>query len=143
LDMAEKFDGTLVIVGDGPEKEELEKAAPGNVIFMDWLERGELPGFYSGIDVFVTASEGDTLGLSPLEANACGTPVVAADNFPFTETVAGKNGIRFEPGNPGEPVEKVSKVLEDEFDTRAAVKDYSMEKTVDRLEEIYGGLDGD
>jgi 1,2-diacylglycerol 3-alpha-glucosyltransferase len=142
LEMAEGFDGTVIVVGEGPEEEELKHEAPGNVVFRDWLDREELPGFYSAIDVFVIASEGDTLGLAPLEANACGTPVVAADNFPFNETIGEENGLRFEPGNAEDFREKVREALEGSFSPRDAVKGYSVEKAIDRLEEIYGDLDG-
>lgn len=41
-------------------------------------------------------SQYDTLGLSTLESNACGTPVVAADVAPFDETSGPENGARFE-----------------------------------------------
>lgn len=143
LEMAEDFDGTVVIVGEGPEKEELEQEAPENVFFRDWLDREALPRFYSGIDAFLIASGGDTLGLSPLEANACGTPVVAANNFPFTETIGRKNGLRFEPGNIEDFRQKVNKALETSFSPREGVREYSVEKAVDRLEELYGELDGD
>ncbi|MFB6191255.1 MAG: glycosyltransferase [Candidatus Nanohaloarchaea archaeon] len=139
---AERFDGDVVVVGEGPQEIRIKAMAPENVTFRDWLERDELPGFYSSLDVFVTASEGDTLGLSPLEANACGTPVVAADNFPFDETIGLENGFRFEPGDIGDMLDKVQQALSSELEPRSEVKKYSMEKTIDRLEQLYGELDG-
>jgi len=47
----------------------------------------------------ITASTGDTLGLSTLEANACGTPVVAADVPPFDQTIGPENGARYAHGD--------------------------------------------
>jgi glycosyltransferase involved in cell wall biosynthesis len=140
LDFAEYFDGTLVIVGDGPQKQNLKAHAPSNVVFLNWLEREKLPEFYSGIDVFVTASRGDTLNLTTLEANACGTPVVAADLEPFTHTIQQSNRARYEPGDVNDMVEKVSGVLRNNFETRAAVKSYSMAETVEKLERLYTHL---
>ncbi|OYR81736.1 glycosyl transferase family 1, partial [Halorubrum sp. E3] len=58
------------LVGEGPVRDDLERGAPANVQFRDFLPREDLPAFYSALDVFVTASTCDTLGLSTLEANA-------------------------------------------------------------------------
>jgi glycosyltransferase involved in cell wall biosynthesis len=91
------------------------------------------------LDVFVTSSTGDTLGISPLEANACGTPVVAADVHPFDSTIGSKNGVRYQKGEIKDFVEKVNYAAEEEWNARQSVEKYSLEKTVDRLEEIYLG----
>jgi len=87
-----KLTEVFLIVGEGPQKEQLVEDAPENVKFMEFLDREKLPEFYSGIDLFITASTGDTLGLSPLEANACGTPVVAPNVYPFNNTMKSQNG---------------------------------------------------
>lgn len=137
---AEEFPGTLIIVGEGPQKKKVQKLSGGNVVFRDFLDREELPKFYSMLDVFVTASTGDTLGLSTLEANACGTPVVAPDVHPFDSTIEEENGFRYPAGDLNALKEKTLEASESEWSTRDAVKKYSLEKTVDRLEEIYGGL---
>ncbi len=130
----------FVIVGEGPRREELEAQAPDNVVFRDFLERETLPQFYSLIDVFVTASTADTLGLSTLEANACGTPVTAADVAPFTETIGRKNGVRFEYGNLDAMAEAIDRCLANSWDTRAAVEKYSVDRTIAELEGIYEAL---
>ncbi|WP_414838016.1 glycosyltransferase [Candidatus Nanosalina sp. VS9-1] len=137
VEMAEKFDGTVVVVGEGPLKDKLVEKAPQNVVFHDFLEREDLPKFYSDIDVFVTASTGDTLGLSTLEANACGTPVVAPDAIPFENTIESENGILYDSGDVEAFKNKAEKASEKSFDTRSAVEEYSLSKTIDELEEIY------
>ena len=140
LKVAERFDETFIIVGEGPEKEQLQKNVPDNVIFRDFLDREDLPGYYSMLDIYITASTGDTLGLSPLEANACGTPVVAPDVHPFNNTIEEQNGERFEYGNLNDMEEKIRNCLEREYSSRESVRQYSMSKTIDQLEEIYRGL---
>lgn len=140
LEMAEMFDGKTVIVGEGPQEERLKSQAPENVEFRGFLPRDELPGFYSGLDVFVTASTGDTLGLSTLEANACGTPVVAPDVPPFDRTINDENGVRFREGDPTDMLSAVHEAMERDFDTREAVRKYSLASTVESLEEIYRSL---
>ncbi|GAB3418894.1 glycosyltransferase [Haloparvum alkalitolerans] len=128
-----------VIVGEGPERESLERDAPANVEFRDFFPRERLPEFYASMDVFVTASTCDTLGLSTLEANACGTPVAAADVAPFDETIGSDNGARFAFGDVQSMRDAVEDCLTGGRDTREAVQEFSVDRTVDELEAIYRG----
>ncbi|WP_049928579.1 glycosyltransferase [Halopiger goleimassiliensis] len=127
----------FVIVGDGPYRDRLERDAPENVEIRGFLPREELPIFYSSIDVFVTASTADTLGLSTLEANACGTPVAAADVPPFDQTIGAGNGERFAYGDLEAMVDCIETCLETTRDTRAAVEPYSVERTLEHLTLLY------
>jgi glycosyltransferase involved in cell wall biosynthesis len=131
-------DETIRLAGEGPVRAELEADAPENVRFHDFLPREELPDFYAALDVFVTASTCDTLGLSTLEANACGTPVAAADVAPFDETIGPENGARFAFGDLDDMERAVRDCLDGDRDTRGAVERFSVEQTVDELESIYG-----
>ncbi len=134
---AQKFEGTLVMVGEGPMREDLESDAPENVFFSDFLDREDLPAFYSALDLFVTASTGDTLGLSTLEAKACKTPVVAPDVNPFHRTLK-PGSVLFRKGSPESTLEAVNQTLKREAsDPRDEVLEYSVEKSVDSLERIY------
>jgi glycosyltransferase involved in cell wall biosynthesis len=72
--------GTKVVVGDGPQREELEAAFP-QARFLGAKFGDELSALYASADVFVFPSRTDTLGLVNLEALACGVPVAA---FPVT-----------------------------------------------------------
>lgn len=68
--------GTKVVVGDGPQRTELEQRYP-RVRFLG-TKRGEtLVRHYRAADVFVFPSRTETLGLVMLEALACGVPVAA------------------------------------------------------------------
>jgi Glycosyltransferase len=128
-----------VLVGEGPARPELEQQAPDNVEFRDFLPREQLPTFYSSLDVFVTASTCDTLGLSTLEANACGTPVAAANVQPFRETIGPENGARFEYGDLDEMQAAIEDCLSTDRRTRAAVERFAIDRTIDDLEAIYRG----
>jgi 1,2-diacylglycerol 3-alpha-glucosyltransferase len=134
---AEGFDGSVVIVGEGPDRPRIQKMAGENVEVMDFLDRERLPEFYSGIDVFATASTGDTLGLSTLEANACGTPVVAADVEPFSRTITSQNGERFEFGDTGDMLRAVETALGNDYSTRGTAEQHCIRETIDMLERIY------
>ncbi|WP_247000420.1 glycosyltransferase [Halosolutus gelatinilyticus] len=130
----------FVVVGEGPRRDRLERNAPDNVRFRDFRPRSQLPIFYSSIDVFVTASTADTLGLSTLEANACGTPVVAADVPPFDRTIGPGNGERFAYGDVDAMAAAIDACLDVDRDTRAAVERYSVDRTLAYLERLYYDL---
>lgn len=68
--------GTKVIVGDGPQRAQLERRYPA-ARFLGPRYGDELVRHYRAADVFVFPSRTDTLGLVMLEALACGVPVAA------------------------------------------------------------------
>jgi glycosyltransferase involved in cell wall biosynthesis len=68
--------GTKVVVGDGPQRAELERRFP-DVIFVGFKQGADLAGYYQRADAFVFPSRTDTFGLVLAEAMACGTPVAA------------------------------------------------------------------
>lgn len=68
--------GTKVIVGDGPQRAELEAKYP-EARFVGCKYGEELASYFAAADVFVFPSRTDTFGLVLLEALACGVPVAA------------------------------------------------------------------
>jgi glycosyltransferase involved in cell wall biosynthesis len=72
--------GTKVIVGNGPQKAELERRFP-HAKFLGEKTGADLTSHVAAADVFVFPSLTDTFGVVQLEALACGTPVAA---FPVT-----------------------------------------------------------
>ena len=72
--------GSKVVIGDGPQKPELERRYP-KVKFLGEKTGGDLTSHLAAADVFVFPSLTDTFGVVQLEALACGTPVAA---FPVT-----------------------------------------------------------
>ncbi len=68
--------GTKVVVGDGPQRDELSERYPA-VQFRGARFGEDLASHYAGADVFVFPSLTDTFGLVILEAMASGTPVAA------------------------------------------------------------------
>ena len=72
--------GTKVVVGDGPQRAELERKHP-DAVFLGEKTGQDLTSHLASADVFVFPSLTDTFGVVQLEALACGTPVAA---FPVT-----------------------------------------------------------
>jgi len=68
-----------LVVGDGPMKEDLKKAAPDNMTLTGFLGGEELAKIYTLADLFVFPSASETFGNVVLEALACGTPVIGAN----------------------------------------------------------------
>ncbi len=72
--------GTKVVIGDGPQRAELERRFP-DAKFLGEKTGKDLTDHIAAADVFVFPSLTDTFGVVQLEALACGTPVAA---FPVT-----------------------------------------------------------
>jgi glycosyltransferase involved in cell wall biosynthesis len=85
----------LVIIGDGPYREELaEKLTGYPVRFTGFLHGDELSAGYASADFFVFPSATDTFGNVVLEAQASGLPVIVSDEGgPKELMVDGKTGI--------------------------------------------------
>lgn len=94
----------LAIVGEGPERGELE-AQSGRlglierVRFLGALEQSALPEVYAAADVFVFASRSETQGLVLAEAMAAGLPIAAVGTRQ-TREVVGEAGFFCEDGAP-------------------------------------------
>ncbi|MEZ6011101.1 MAG: glycosyltransferase family 1 protein [Hyphomonas sp.] len=82
--------GTKVIVGDGPQLEELKRNYP-DVKFLGAKFNEELAAVYASADVFVFPSLTDTFGLVVLEAMASGTPVAAFEATGPRDVIPGSN----------------------------------------------------
>ncbi|MBU2912406.1 MULTISPECIES: glycosyltransferase family 4 protein [Reichenbachiella] len=81
---------TMVITGEGPEREWLEERMP-KALFTGKLRGDELSQTYASADLFFFPSASETFGNVVLEAMASGTPVVAADACGPSDIV--KNGV--------------------------------------------------
>lgn len=88
----------LLVVGSGPEREQLEKIANKNIEFLGWQSGESLAKFYAGCRALIFPGVED-FGIVPLEAMASGKPVVAFGEGGALETVvasgASPTGIFF------------------------------------------------
>ncbi len=94
----------LVLTGgdgsaSGEVRQAIEETGLGNsVILAGYIPESDLPGLYAGAITFLFPSRYEGFGLPPLEAMACGTPVIAATGSSLDETL-GSAALRFTPGD--------------------------------------------
>jgi glycosyltransferase involved in cell wall biosynthesis len=85
----------------------------GEVIFPGFVSDEDLPALYSAADLFVFPSLYEGFGLPPLEAMACGTPVIASNSSSLPEVI-GDAGIMVDPLDVGGLLRAIELVLRDE-----------------------------
>jgi len=146
----------LRILGDGPIRGELEKAAaflaPGRVAFLGHRPREEIARELEEASAVIVPSEWyENNPISVLEAYAAGRPVIGARIGGIPELVReGETGLTFAPGNAEELAEKISFLLahpeQGEKMGRAgrelAEKQFDPDNYYQKLMEIYGSLTG-
>jgi glycosyltransferase involved in cell wall biosynthesis len=80
---------------------------------LGYVDEQDLPGLYAGARAFVLPSLYEGLGLTCIEAMACGTPVVAADRAALPETCGGA-ALLVDPEDPGAIADAVLAAAGDE-----------------------------
>jgi glycosyltransferase involved in cell wall biosynthesis len=143
----ERFpDACLAVVGDGPQRGELELRFAGtDAHFVGYLKGVELAEAYASADAFVYASETETMGNVVLEAMACGCPVVAPRAGGIPSLVAeGRTALLYAPGDLEDAVRATRAVLADDAfrrrlggSARAAVESWDWEHSISRVREVY------
>lgn len=99
----------LKIVGVGRELSKLKRLAKSNIKFLGQLTDRELLGYYQKSQAVIYPQEED-FGLVPLEAQACGTPVIAYQGGGALESVVeGKTGLFFSPQGVESLIEAIKK----------------------------------
>lgn len=86
----------LVVIGDGPEFDRIRRLAGKNVAFLGYQSDAVLTSHLKTARAFIFAALED-FGILPVEAQACGTPVIALGRGGTAETVVdGETGILFD-----------------------------------------------
>jgi glycosyltransferase involved in cell wall biosynthesis len=109
----------LKIVGTGTESDRLRSLAGGNVEFLGWCPDEAILGLYRRCRLLVFPGEED-FGIVPLEAQACGRPVVAFGRGGALETVIdGRTGVFFGEQTEKALLEAVSRCADTAWDSGA------------------------
>jgi glycosyltransferase involved in cell wall biosynthesis len=144
----------FVIVGDGPMKNALAErvAALGVEQAVDWRGRvpnETVPSLLAEMDVFVMPSVAEAFGVSAVEAQAVGVPVVFSD-LPGTReaVIDGVGGLAVPPGDPAALTNAICRLLADEPLRRrlgrggrqTVCERFDLDDNVARVEAIYHGV---
>ena len=103
----------LVMVGDGPQREDLQRRAQHmglkGVRWLGYRQIDELPSCYAQSDALVLPSVSEPWGLVVNEAMACGLPVLVSDHCGCAVDLVeeGRNGYTFTPDDVGEMAERM------------------------------------
>ena len=142
-------DTKMLVVGDGPQRTELELLVEelhisDKVDFIGKVPASEVPFYYHLADVYTSASITETQGLTFMEAMSSGTIVLARYDTNLADTITdGLNGFFFTDENGF--VEKVERILSLSDEGRQTVINnayktvdtYSIDKFYDNIMEVY------
>ena len=139
----------LVIAGgrgwlSGPLFEAIAKSpARDRILLTDYLHDDDLRALYSSCRAFIYPSIHEGFGLPPLEAMACGAPVIAS-RIPALEETTGGAALLFDPKSAAELVQKILELLENENAQRELsaagrrrAAEFSWEKTARLTWSVY------
>ncbi|MCS7299582.1 MAG: glycosyltransferase family 4 protein [Spirochaetia bacterium] len=115
-------DRKLVVIGDGPEFKKVKNIAKGksNIEILGYQPNEVLIDYMQRAKAFIFAAEED-FGIMPVEAMACGTPVIAFGRGGTVETVVdGKTGVFFYEQTPSALKDAILKFekIQDEIDPK-------------------------
>lgn len=105
----------LVIVGDGPAKDDLKQQTNDmnlndNVHFVGEINNDEVYKYYHSADIFVSTSNSESQGLTYIEAMAAGVKVVVSSS-PYTEELLNNKSLGMTFDTPEGYIEKVLEYL--------------------------------
>jgi len=138
---------TLVLIGDGPERDAAEQET-------DRLGLGHDVRFFGKVDqvsdvlrssdLFLLPSQTESFGLAALEAMACGVPVIASDVGGLPEVVVnGETGFLAPVGAVDEMVDRARSILSDAARLarmRAAASEHALVFSAERIVPVYESL---
>jgi len=150
--MIERKDRLLLIVGSGPYLHTLKNMARGlgvkNVVFTGFIEPAALSAAYQCADLFASASDTETFGLTFVEAMHMGVPAVGVRRLGAKEVIRDRRtGILVEPGDAAALAKAMEQLLENKklrqrmgAEGRRSSEEYSIERSVKRMMKLYRSL---
>jgi len=115
----------LVVAGDGPEFKKIKSIAKDNIVFLGHVSNEKLKQYLQNAKAFIFAAEED-FGIAPVEAQACGTPVIAYGKGGALETVIdNKTGVFYYQQNVESLQDAIKKFDNLTFDY-SAIREHSL-----------------
>ena len=129
----------LRIVGDGPERARLERQAAGAAEFTGALSDEQIRDEYRRALAVILPGEED-FGIVPVEAQACGRPVVAFGRGGALETmIEGETGVLFDEPTPASlaaALDRVAALRVDAARLRAHAEQFSRERHAQHMRDV-------
>lgn len=121
----------LVVIGQGEEYKVIKNIAPTNIEVLGYQEDDALLKYMQEAKAFVYAAIED-FGIVPIEAMACGTPVIALNDGGTSETIQNDiNGVHFEKQSVEDIINAIEEFEKKHFDALTiskSVQKYSRER---------------
>lgn len=131
----------LIMIGTGPQFRRIKKLATPNVVMLGYQPFPVLLSHLQRARAFIFAAEED-FGIAPLEAQACGTPVLAYARGGAKETVVnGSTGLHFHEQTPEAIVDVVERfeALDVEFDPQG-MRNHALRFSTERFRAEFSRL---
>jgi glycosyltransferase involved in cell wall biosynthesis len=143
----------LLIVGDGTEKEELEKLSRKlsikRIFWIGNVPHQSIGAYFKSASVFVLPSRREASPISIIEALAAGTPVIVSDAIDRMGIMERGIGLVFENGNEKDLAEKIFKIYKEKNLRDSSVscgmryaKELDWDKVVDEYVTLYHSMLG-
>lgn len=133
----------LVIIGDGPDLAQIRAIKTPNIKILGFQPRDVLKGHMQRAKAFVYGAIED-FGIVPVEAQACGTPVICLGKAGTLETVIdGETGVHFSEQTPESIIEAVNRFDSLSFDPlkiRENAERFSSEVFIDKFCQVLSGV---
>lgn len=132
-------DKKLVVFGDGPDLKNIKRTAGSNIEFRGYATKEQLKAGFQHAKAFVHAADED-FGIAPIEAQACGTPVIAYGKGGLLETVIPNvTGVFFKEQTAEsirQAVEKFEGIKFNYAEIRKHAEKFSTEKFTQKFKEF-------
>ncbi len=144
MEAANKLGVKLKVVGEFSglrwEENKINSQKGENVEFLGRVDDSELYRLYAKAKGFIVLEQDVDFGITPVEAMAAGTPVVAFKSGGYLETIIeGKTGVFFDKYETGALMEAMKKVLKIKFEKAILQKQaekFSREKFVEKMKGV-------
>lgn len=151
LKILDDYQFNLDVIGNGPKKLEYEKLSENyglkdKVNFVGEISNPDLLKKLPYYDYLVLPSRYETFGIVLIEAMSCGLPVISTKVASIPEIVTSEEvGILVEPDSPESFAKGIIKAFNKKWDRgkiKKYAKNFSIEKTVEKIEQAYDELSG-
>jgi glycosyltransferase involved in cell wall biosynthesis len=124
----------LVIIGDGYDRKRLESLAGPHITFLGYQSDETIAQYYSQCQAFIMAGEED-FGITPLEAQASGRPVIAYRKGGSLETVIeGETGLFFNEQKPSSLLNTLEKFSVKDFNSNT-IRNHALSFSTPRFKQ--------